>query len=503
MIRQLSTPTGTSSRSQRRGITLIIVLMLIAVTMALSYSMVRSQISVLQIQNNSTRRDQAYEAALTGISAALRKMNNNSWSGVDVSLTGSVTTNDTFKVTFTTGDPSLTTASSNYADYPYRVTLLSTGTSVDPVHGTSTTRRIQTVVRLITVQLGSETSEWPSMQQYTVYQTNTKPFTLNVPCRIEGSLRLQGAVTVCPDYSWSTSARSRYMRDLVTMGLAGLGSNNPLTGPLKMPTSNTDSTTLSLLKTEMGLSVTSISATAKSVLTYPNQLTTYRIYPGGKQYQVPQLGSSLQNTTLTPDPATNPLGIYFAPNNLTLGNNVTITGTLIAAGDVHVSGTAHLQSFNMPALSGTSAPVRLPVAVVRSNFILDSTGSGDATGVVLAQSEFRYDTGPKTAAFAVLGRVISDSVVIRGRTQWTLSSAAWSAYWTSFNNQLSLPAGQRINYWPQWLSTVNLAPAALLTVKPDSTTMANHWQDPSQPFYVADPQATGLQWDLVSWSDNP
>ena len=169
---------------------------------------------------------------------------------------------------------------------------------------------------------------------------------------------------------------------------------------------------------ELALTLINIAATARSVLPYPSQLTSYRIYTGGKLYQVPQLSSSLQGTTLVPDPLTNPLGIYFAPNNMTLGNNVTITGTLVAGGDVHVSGTTHLLPLNLPALKGSTLPVRLPVAVVKNNFVLDSTGSGDATGVILAQNQFLLDVGPASATYSIVGRVISDQFVIRGRTQW-------------------------------------------------------------------------------------
>ena len=104
------------------------------------------------------------------------------------------------------------------------MTLLSTGSSVDPAHGTTTTRRIQVVVRLMVAKLGSETSEWPAMQQFTAYQTNAKPFTLNVPCRIEGPVRVQGAVTIAPDYRWQSDRRSRYMSDLTAMNAADLGS---------------------------------------------------------------------------------------------------------------------------------------------------------------------------------------------------------------------------------------------------------------------------------------
>jgi len=492
------------SLPKRRGITLIIVLMLISITLALSYTMVRSQISAIRIQGNSTRRDLAYEAALTGISTAIRTMNNNAWAGVGVPISGALSSYESYQVTFTTGDPALTAAGANNSDYPYRVTLLSTGSSVDPAHGTTTTRRIQAVVRLIVAQLGAESSDWAAMQQFTVYQTNVKPFTLNSPCRIEGPVRVQGAVTICPDYSWSTATRSRYMSDLTAMSAAGSGSYQPLTGPVTLPTPNTSNQTRSLMTNELALTLYATVATQKAAHSYPTQFTSYRIYPGGKLYQVPQLSASLQSTTLAPDPVSNPLGIYFAPNNITLGGNVTITGTLVTGGDVHVSGTAHLLPFNLPALKGSTLPVRLPVVVAQDNFVLDSTGSGDATGMILAQNEFLLDTGPTSAAFAVLGRVVSDQFVIRGRTQWdNVNTNIWSMYWNLFNAQLSWSSTQRISFFPLWLSMVGLSPTPQLTIKPDPTPLAFHWQDPTQPFYVASPAATGLQWDLVSWTDNP
>ena len=490
--------------ARRRGITLIIVLILISITLALSYAMVRSQIDAIQIQGNSTRRDLAYEAALTGISAAIRTMNNNSWAGVDVPISGALDSYDSYQVTFTTGDPALSAAGANNSDYPYRVTLLSTGSSVDPAHGTTTTRRIQAVVRLIVVQLGAESSDWAAMQQFTVYQTKVKPFTINTPCRIEGPVRVQGAVTICPDYSWATAACSRYMSDLTTMNSAGIASYQPLTGPVTLPTPTTSIATRSLMTDELALTLYATVATQAAAQSYPTQFTSYRIYPGGKLYSVPQLSSNLQNTTLAPDPVINPLGIYFAPNNITLGNNVTITGTLVAGGDLHVNGTAHLLSFNLPSLKGSTVPVRLPIVVSQKDFVLDSTGSGDATGMILAQNEFLFDTGPASAAFAVLGSVVTDEFVIRGRTQWdNVNANIWSLYWTLFNAQLSWSSNQRINYFPQWLGTVGLAPAPLLTITPDPGPVAFHWQDPTQPFYVADPAATGLEWDLVSWTDNP
>ena len=66
---------------------------------------------------------------------------------------------------------------------------------------------------------------------------------------------------------------------------------------------NTDNTTRSLMTNELALTLTNISATSQTAAqSVSQQFTSYRIYPGGKHYQVPQLSSSLQSTTLAPDP---------------------------------------------------------------------------------------------------------------------------------------------------------------------------------------------------------
>ena len=39
-------------------------------------------------------------------------------------------------------------------------------------------------------------------------------------------------------------------------------------------------------------------------------METYRLYPGGEEYEIPRLGETLENVSLAPDPQHNPLGIF-------------------------------------------------------------------------------------------------------------------------------------------------------------------------------------------------
>jgi hypothetical protein len=63
--------------------TVIVVLGVISITLALSYAMLRSQVTSVQIQSNLDRRNAARQAAYAGVSAALRAMHQSSWGGVD------------------------------------------------------------------------------------------------------------------------------------------------------------------------------------------------------------------------------------------------------------------------------------------------------------------------------------------------------------------------------------------------------------------------------------
>ena len=74
----------------------------------------------------------ARQAAMVGLSAGMRKMEESALAGVGTTVSGNVSSQETYSVTYTTGYLLLTSSSSNYSEYPYRVTVQSTGISVDP-----------------------------------------------------------------------------------------------------------------------------------------------------------------------------------------------------------------------------------------------------------------------------------------------------------------------------------------------------------------------------------
>ena len=101
----------------RRGMTVILVLGLLAITLSLSYAMLRTQTTSARIQSNQKRRMDARQAAITGMQVALRRMHEASWAGVDVPLSGTLGTGVGYRVTFATGDATLTNRPVDRSDY--------------------------------------------------------------------------------------------------------------------------------------------------------------------------------------------------------------------------------------------------------------------------------------------------------------------------------------------------------------------------------------------------
>src|SRR5271165_6819504 len=148
------------------------------------------------------------------------------------------------------------------------------------------------------------------------------------------------------------------------MQLAHVADDRPLTGSITLPISSTDSTTLGLLQTQLGLTLTNSSTTPSNAIPLPQSLASYQIYQGGPTYNVGAVASTLSNVSLAPDPVNNPLGIFFNSSDITLGNNVSMTGTLVSGGTVNLTGSGiNLLPYSMPSLAGSSTPIRLPTIV--------------------------------------------------------------------------------------------------------------------------------------------
>ena len=214
---------------------MIIVLGIIAATLATSYALMRGEFYEVRVQQNSNRQGLARQAALAGISVAMEKMGLSTWAGVGNTVTGNLTSQDSYSVTVTAGDDSLTSGSSNYSEYPYRVTLLSTGTSIDPNNSQSkATHKIRAVVRLIPRNLATGPSDLANIVNYTWYQSQNDTFQFQVPLHVHGKVRVQGQVNLGGDYQWSSDAANRYLDDLDLMRQASPPDDRPFAGPLEI-----------------------------------------------------------------------------------------------------------------------------------------------------------------------------------------------------------------------------------------------------------------------------
>ena len=303
------------------------VLLLLSLTLGLSYAAMRSQSTAGMIQRNSDRRASARQAAITGLSMALKKMHRSDWTGVDTSLSGSLSASESFLVTYTAGDATLSAGDS---DQPYRVTLLSTGYAIDSEHVQSiATYKVRAVVRLIPRKLADEPADWATMLNYTVYQWAFGGFTMTVPARIEGPVRIQAILNLDWNYDWWGNPRDNYHTDLEKMREAGQGDYRPFSGQVTLDKSWQWWDTINVLKDRLKLTVVDASMRTITGMTFPSTLSTYRLYPGGKTYAIPMLPRTIQAAVYQPDPATNPAGLYFRLGALDVGDDTTIRGTVI------------------------------------------------------------------------------------------------------------------------------------------------------------------------------
>ncbi len=592
-------------RAGRRGMTVLVVLALVSIALAMSFAIMRSQMTGVQVQANNARSDQARAAAYAGLSAAMRAMRLTEWTGVGTTLSASTNATDSYSVNFIAGDTSLTAGASDYSNLPYRVTLLSTGTSVDPAQPSlSSTYQVQAVLRLIPRQTSTAPSNWSTLLSYTLYQLTYSSFYLAVPCHIEGPVRLQSALNLADAYSWSSSQRSRYFSDLnlmrsganevqtinrggaaggtftvsfqgansgnisstassstmqtalsnlstigsgnvavsggggswsvsfvgqlagtdvpsmtanganltgfgasvsvstVSPGIAGTPDFRPFSGPVSLPSYLTTYTNMDLLTNQLGVSATTVYITATAAPSL-GSVSTYRLYPGGQLYNVVPLASSVSNATLTPDPATNPLGLFYASSNSTFGNNVAVTGTVITGADLTITGTnVSIQPFELPALDGTTTPIRLPSVIALDDLHVNSGAQATIRGVVYIADTLDVPLGSESTALAVTGNVIvGQDVTIERRTEWkNYSGGQWDTYYSAFQAQLSSPGG--IPFFPQYLQNgAGRSYVPQVTIKPDSATVVSQWQTLSNPVYVVKSGDSGLRWDLVRITD--
>jgi hypothetical protein len=482
------------------GVAVLLVLLLITLTLALSYAAVRTQNMAFMIQRNSDRRWAAQQAAVTGMTMAFKKMQKSDWAGFGSTLDGTLSSTDNFSATYAFGDSSLTSSSPDYNDYPYRGTLTVTGKSIDPVNSQNiTTYQITAVVRLVPRQLSTEPTNWNTMQQYTVYQTASQPFQINIPCQMSGPVRLQGPLAIAPSYPDYWDAWVRYLTDLNSMRSGGYADCRPFTGPVRYVSGQIDSTNMTALTSYLGVSASPLAAPANnSDWIQPINFSTYQIYPGGPSYSIPQVSNNLQSVTLGPDPMTNPLGIFYYNGSLTIKNDVTIRGSLFCKNKLTIDGNnVHFEPVELPGLFGGGTTVRVPAIICQNLEVKATAITGSVTGLIAVFDTFTVDQASETQTLPIIGRVITSKCYINERQPWNTTNWTWLyyVYWTFY--RMTTP------YFPVYMGSTGRNYQPLLTIKPDTTSITYHWPTPNSSVFLVNPSDGALRWEVVKWAENP
>jgi hypothetical protein len=501
---------GISSRQRPRGIAVVMVLGLLTITLAISYATLRGQGTTGELARNNGRAKDARVAAQSGLAAALRKMSENSWGGISSTLQSNVSNQSWYRVAFTTGDAKLTSSDPLYSEYPYRVTIESTGYSSDPLNAAiQSHHKSRCVVQLVRKKITTEPSGWTTLTSFNVYQYSSQDAQVQFPVRINGPVCLLGKLNFCTEYPGNTLARDSYLSGLNSRRLAGLSDYRPFPTAISIKgvVGTQDTATMTTMTTNLGMVLTEPLVTYAPP-SHPGSIYTYKLYPGGKSYDVKRLqdfGNPISNVTVAPNPATNPLGIYRTDGSLSIGSNVQLTGTIITedsgGADILVTGTnVAFKPFNMPAIYGSSETYQLPTMITRAAVRMNSGSDAKIDGTAVVGKEFEIKQGTTATKFALTGSLITDTLQLRGRTTWIMSPATWNSDRNLFLLQL-VGVNPKL-YFPDFEESLRgLAVKPTLTFSSDSSGVKPHWHIWSEPIYQADPADPGLKWEIVRWED--
>jgi len=490
-------------QAARRGFAVLLVLAVISMTLAVSYAVIRTQTAGLKAGSNVGQRLDARQAAYSGLSAALRKMSQNDWAGVDTVLTGTVGPHGTFAASYTTGDEELSSTDPQASDWPYRLTITVTGyatnTSVSPVPATY---RVEAVARLTPRNLTTNPSVWGTSASYTVFQTATDDVTVQLPVRIQGAVRFQGGLTFCATYPSTNSARNQYLSDLNAMRAGGYADHRPFSGPISLPFNDTPGSTRNLLTGNLGLTLTNQAASTVSGWNHPGNVTTYKLYSGGKSYTAVTLGSTVSGTTLAADRQTNPLGLFVRNGDVTFGSNTTIRGTVFSTGDVRFAGTnITIDPLSLPSLEGSTTAVQLPVVAAGDDVEVNDGAGATVRGNVVVFDDFAILGGSDETRFQLQGRLVTRDFDVSGRTEWNVGSTWWSYLYNWWDDQDHHSDG--IEYFPAYCQAWGLPYTPLLTFIPATGSVTQQWFTAGSPVYIGHTSDPGLRWSILRRREFP
>jgi hypothetical protein len=251
----------------------------------------------------------------------------------------------------------------------------------------------------------------------------------------------------------------------------------------------------------LGLTVNNSSASTAAPVARPGSVTSYSLYPGGPSYAIPSLttlyGTTISNVSLAADPVNNPLGVFRGEGQVTLGNNVAVTGVLLvgdASADVRITGTGvTLAGRNLPLLEGSSAAYQLPAVISGDDMRLVGACSATISGLTMVWDEFELSYGSENQAVNFKGRLLTAKFLGRGRQEWDIDDILWDLERVTFALQ------NTVTTYPEWMKRTKdfNYHTPKLKLGPNTDGVTYRWQDWTQSVYVKGTSDTGLRWNLV------
>ena len=501
---------------QRRGASIVVVLGLLSITLAASYAMMHSHVTSERIQGHWQRRKLARQAAQAGLSLALSRMHQDSWEGVEKKIIGELSKNTRYEVTFATGDERLRVEDEDYGEYPFRLTLTSTGSARSfRESAVMSTCEMTAVVQLKRTNLatpsdGKVEQAWKELEPYSLYCRGRKRNYVYSPIRLEGNMWwAEGCLSM--RFPRSSDARQRFFGDAHELATKSPVDRRPLFGSVTLTKRNQSRMQTEFRRCRIDVPVNKSEVKIDRLFSDFKVPRTYQLYRGGVEYTVPVVSRELKNEALEPDVMTNPLGLFAATGDVTVGDNVRIRGTLLQSGRGHEIKLAgkniEISAVELPAVEETPCRRQLPVAVVEAvNLAIGSGGS--ICGVAHVLDDFACAAGQGKMKWDIEGRLATGDLQIKTKPTDLAGHIVWKDLLEAFGEEAEeeFSEGEFRNlvarYFPLWLEQrrqFDLEP--ILTVRPKSTEVETHWPDWERPFYVSPPGKTGLRWAVVRWSE--
>lgn len=440
-------PFRSKRADSRTGLSLVVVMIAISMSLVLTYAALSSQARGVQVRQNVNRKALARQVAESAAAIALNAMQSPTWSGVSTPMSGTLSRDaqgtTSYSVSFLTIDgqtsptaypagqgqttlpgsgaffdansPGLSANSAEQAvaatHQALQLLIRSTGqwqSATDPLDVVTETIEVGVELQprvpgrpILAPDIPEATDVLPSNAAYDTIQgyalfasaNGKSSLTLEPGHRIDGPTWLNDGITLFGGPRWNGTTRGEFLHStgalysVTNNGTTKLLHPHPFGGPVTMLANFSASEVADLSKLNVPR-VSAASSLATPSINFANW-RTYQLYQGGFSYSAEVLTSGmLYGVVLRPSPR-NPLGVFYYEGNLTIGNNVVIQGTLVCSGRLTFTGqNVQIGSLNWRdarggALVASGELFPRPPAIVAGSMQVNSSTRAAIDGAVL------------------------------------------------------------------------------------------------------------------------